>query len=105
MMRWIVLLNRTRQTVNKFATALWHQQKKPLDYSKGFYRNRRDGGIRTHDLQHPMLARYRATLHPDKLYYSNNLPEFSSGRDIGIRCFPKILPDSKYKTVTPILIK
>ena len=24
----------------------------------------RDGGIRTHDLQHPMLARYRATLHP-----------------------------------------
>ena len=25
----------------------------------------RDGGIRTHDLQHPMLARYRATLHPE----------------------------------------
>ena len=26
----------------------------------------RDGGIRTHDLQHPMLARYRATLHPER---------------------------------------
>ena len=28
----------------------------------------RDGGIRTHDLQHPMLARYRATLHPELMY-------------------------------------
>ena len=27
--------------------------------------NGRDGGIWTHDLQHPMLARYQATLHPE----------------------------------------
>jgi hypothetical protein len=31
----------------------------------------RDGGIRTHDLQHPMLARYRATLHPEKATVGN----------------------------------
>jgi hypothetical protein len=33
---------------------------------------RRDGGIRTHDLQHPMLARYRATLHPENFGYKYN---------------------------------
>jgi hypothetical protein len=31
----------------------------------------RSGGIRTHDLQHPMLARYQATLHPENFLQHN----------------------------------
>ncbi len=33
----------------------------------------RSGGIRTHDLQHPMLARYQATLHPELLMQIKHL--------------------------------
>jgi hypothetical protein len=36
---------------------------------KGFLS--RSGGIRTHDLQHPMLARYQATLHPGNFLQHN----------------------------------
>lgn len=39
-------------------------QKRPL-LSQGPFLISRDGGIRTHDLQHPMLARYLATLQPE----------------------------------------
>ncbi len=42
------------------------QLKKSLTFRlKTFKLNGRDEKIRTSDLQHPMLARYRATLHPD----------------------------------------
>lgn len=31
----------------------------------------REGGIRTHDLLHPMQARYRTALHPELVCKSN----------------------------------
>jgi hypothetical protein len=39
--------------------------KKPFKYALYYFLLRRDEKIRTSDLQHPMLARYRATLHPE----------------------------------------
>lgn len=48
--------------LSQFASLL-HQQKGPPLAVKAL--SRRSGGIRTHDLQHPMLARYQATLHPE----------------------------------------
>jgi hypothetical protein len=44
-----------------------------------YYYARRDEKIRTSDLQHPMLARYRATLHPEmslKYNKANKNPKF-----------------------------
>ena len=43
----------------------------------------RDGGIWTHDLQHPMLARYQATLHPDVLYLECKSKHFTLKTSIG----------------------
>ena len=39
---------------------------KPLKYALNCFSVCRDEKIRTSDLQHPMLARYRATLHPER---------------------------------------
>ena len=44
------------------------KKKPPNQSSKAFLNSllfRRSGRIRTYDLQHPMLARYQATLHPE----------------------------------------
>ena len=40
---------------------------------------RRSGRIRTYDLQHPMLARYQATLHPDWYWSDKGKGIFDSG--------------------------
>ena len=48
-----------------FATL--RKQKNPVRFQRtGPDLHRRDEKIRTSDLQHPMLARYRATLHPEE---------------------------------------
>ena len=40
-------------------------KKRVLTGVRTLFFNSRDEKIRTSDLQHPMLARYRATLHPE----------------------------------------
>jgi hypothetical protein len=73
---------------------------KPFKYALSFLFSSRDEKIRTSDLQHPMLARYRATLHPELLLQILNQavlisfrPTFPilSGRDTGLRYIPNYL--------------
>ena len=50
---------------------------------------RRSGRIRTYDLQHPMLARYQATLHPDWYWSDKGKALFASGASQGQIKFQK----------------
>jgi hypothetical protein len=67
------------------------RKKPPGGVPRGFSDRKffgRSGRIRTYDLQHPMLARYQATLHPDELCHkcksavpaAQLLPEILSGQ-------------------------
>ena len=50
---------------------------------------RRSGRIRTYDLQHPMLARYQATLHPDWYWSDKGKALFAFGASQGQIKFQK----------------
>jgi hypothetical protein len=61
----------------------------------------RSGGIRTHDLQHPMLARYQATLHPEADLFSDWLAKKQKGSQ-KIKC--KTLDFFKFLRATNLIL-